>query len=105
MYSQEDSLAIVRSLKAMKLDSISYQKLVQFLLDFQLKSHMSFLSKFTSIFQSIDNDRNGILSRDEFLLFASTLIKNFDQNLIDCSFSQITYSESVSLLSGYLIQN
>ena len=53
--------------------NISYKIFLKIILDFQIKSRVNFLKKFTYLFKSVDSDNNGILSENEFFTLMNTI--------------------------------
>ena len=48
-------------------NSISYQKFIQLVIDYQIKIRSIYLKKFNSIFKMVDNDHDGIVTDYEFI--------------------------------------
>ncbi len=48
-------------------NSISYQKFIQLVIDYQIKIRSIYLKKFNSIFKIVDNDHDGIITDYEFI--------------------------------------
>ena len=48
-------------------NSISYQKFIQLVIDYQIKIRSIYLKKFNSIFKIVDNDHDGIITDYEFV--------------------------------------
>jgi Ca2+-binding EF-hand superfamily protein len=53
--------------------NISYKTFSKIILDFQIKSRVNFLKKFTYLFKSVDSDNNGVISENEFLTLMNTI--------------------------------
>lgn len=137
MYNHEDSLALivmVRELIAAESSKgespgtrrtadadddgeggrgrVRYDAFLGVLLDFQLRGHEKFLSKFRDEFRAVDADENGVLNEPEF----RRLVRRIDPgktpsdveallNLVDPFNNQhITFSECVSVLSSELVK-
>ena len=47
-------------------ERLPYGDFQKIILDFQLKEHEKFLERFISVFKSVDDDSNGVLSEEEF---------------------------------------
>lgn len=86
---------------------IAYSDLLKILLDFQLKGHEKFLSKFIKLFRRVDEDSNGVLNEMEFRELLAFMEIGFSEednlrllHLVDTyNNQQITFSECVSLFS------
>ncbi|KAL0219511.1 hypothetical protein P9112_005164 [Eukaryota sp. TZLM1-RC] len=107
MYSNEDSLTIIRKLKDQGSNSMTFNDLLKFLLDYQLEAHQDFLSSFKSVFDSLDDDNDGILTLNQF----KNLLKKVDNReeveekcLNSLSCNRVTFSEAVGLLSESLLE-
>mmetsp|Transcript_43493 Transcript_43493/g.36419 ORF Transcript_43493/g.36419 Transcript_43493/m.36419 type:complete len:137 (-) Transcript_43493:144-554(-) len=59
--------------KNQKLRMISFDRFLNILLDFSLLQHEKFLSKFVSLFNSIDVDRDGILDEEQMIKLIESL--------------------------------
>ena len=53
--------------------NILYKSFLKIILDFQIKSRVNFLKRFTYLFKSVDSDNNGIISENEFLTLLNTV--------------------------------
>ena len=53
--------------------NISYRTFSKIILDFQIKSRVNFLKKFTYLFKTVDSDNNGVISENEFLTLMNTI--------------------------------
>ena len=53
-----------------KLLYFDFQKVI---LDFQLREHEKFLSKFTELFKTVDTDTDGIINEEEFKKLLRTM--------------------------------
>ena len=58
---------------------INYNDFLKLLLDFQLKGHEKFLSKFMGLFRRIDRDANGIVNEREFRELVASMDLNFSE--------------------------
>lgn len=89
---------------------IRYAELVKVLLEFQLKSHERFLSRFRQAFRAVDIDKNGILDHDEFRALVARVSPGKSGSEVEEILRQvdphgnafISFSECVSSLSGEL---
>ena len=102
---QDEQESIARS------GRIPYRLFLKVLLDFQLKGHDKFLSRFRRLFRDVDTDRNGVLNEDEFRQFVVKVDPNKSLGemdeilaLVDPWTNQnITFSEAVGVLSADLV--
>jgi Ca2+-binding EF-hand superfamily protein len=91
---------------------IPYNEFLRVLLNFQLKGHERFLSKFVKLFRQFDSDRNGILNELEFRHLLFTINPHRTEEDIDYWLNyidpynnqQITFSECVTFLSADLVK-
>lgn len=58
-------------------NEIAFNVFENIVLDYQLNEHCKFLDKFTELFQQIDSDTNGVISRVRTALY-------FRTNLLSC---------------------
>ena len=90
---------------------IPYRVFLKVLLDFQLKGHDKFLSRFRRLFRDVDADRNGVLNEDEFRQFVLKVDPNKSLGEMDeilatvdpWNNQNITFSEAVGVLSADLV--
>jgi len=90
---------------------IPYRIFLKILLDFQLKGHEKFLSRFRRLFRDVDADRNGILNEDEFRQFVLKIDPNKSlgemddlMNAVDpWNNENITFSEAVGVMAADLV--
>ena len=82
------------------------------LLDFQLKSHESYLKKFVELFRSVDLDTNGIIDESQLkeVLAAMQISDEEVSNQIllrvdPFNHSIITFSDTVSALASICVEN
>ncbi len=97
-------------------NSISYQKFIQIVIDFQIRVRENYLKNFNDIFKQVDSDRNGILSDNEFVKLIEMLniyqnqeeFENQMQNMmsqLDPFQSKIfIYSDIINVLSKEMIE-
>ena len=97
-------------------NSISYQKFIQLVIDFQIRVRENYLKNFNDIFKQVDLDRNGILSDNEFvkLIEMLNIFQNQEEfeNQIQNMMSQLDpfqskiyiYSDIVNVLSKEMIE-
>ncbi|CAG9322690.1 unnamed protein product [Blepharisma stoltei] len=86
---------------------IAYTDLLKILLDFQLKGHEKFLSKFIQLFRKVDSDNNGVVNEMEFRELLAFTEMGFSEedtlrllHIVDpYNNQQITFSECISLFS------
>ena len=103
MHDEQESIA--------RSGRIPYRLFLKVLLDFQLKGHDKFLSRFRRLFRDVDTDRNGVLNEDEFRQFVVKVDPNKSLGemdeilaLVDPWTNQnITFSEAVGVLSADLV--
>lgn len=94
--------------------NISYKSFLKIILDFQIRSRVNYLKKFTLLFKSVDLDSNGIISENEFLTMLSNI--SFQQkielepitgkllNILDpFNNKQINYSDCINVFSKEVI--
>ena len=90
-------------------NSVSYQKFIQLVIDYQIKIRSIYLKNFNHIFKTIDTDRDGIISdydfvklveianvyntREELEIKTQTMIKELDKY----SNGTITYNDIINL--------
>lgn len=53
--------------------NILYKSFLKIILDFQIRSRVNFLKKFTYLFKSVDSDNNGIVNENEFITLLNTI--------------------------------
>jgi Ca2+-binding EF-hand superfamily protein len=106
---EEQQLA--REREKSNLGKILYNDFLKILLDFQLKGHEKFLSRFVALFRETDADHNGILSEREF----RQLVNSMDIDISESDISRllqivdpynnesITFSECVTLFSSEVV--
>lgn len=128
MYNKEDSVNVIvkvqdainklnlrrqKNKKELLRDNkIPYNEFLKVLLDFQLKGHERFLSKFVKLFKQFDNDKNGVINEAEFRKLLLTMNPERTENDIDYWLNhidpwnnqQITFSECVTFLSADLVR-
>ena len=97
-------------------NSISYQKFIQIVIEFQIRVRENYLKNFNDIFKQVDIDRNGILSDNEFVKLIEMLniyqnqeeFENQMQNMmsqLDPFQSKIfIYSDIINVLSKEMIE-
>ncbi|CAD8151655.1 unnamed protein product [Paramecium octaurelia] len=102
--TREEQFQIVNEKDKSKIEFSIFQKVI---LDFQMKSHEKYLSKFILHFKQQDQDQNGIIDENEFRQLIADLnmgTNDFDiqryLNKIDpYNNQQITFSQCVQLFS------
>ena len=128
MYNKEDSVNVIVKVQdainklnfrrqknkrdALKDNKIPYNEFLKVLLDFQLKGHERFLSKFVQLFKQVDNDKNGIVNEAEFrkLLLAmnpdraDSDIEYWLNHIDPWNNQRYTFSECVTFLSADLVR-
>jgi len=88
-----------------------YKDFLKVILDYQLNEHIRFLTNFTLLFKTVDDDLDGVVSENEFrLLIRQMNIVSTDEEVelllhqVDPFNNQrMTYSEIVHLLSSHLV--
>ena len=96
-------------------NSVSYQKFIQLVIDYQIKIRSIYLKNFNHIFKTIDTDRDGIISdydfvklveianvyntREELEIKTQTMIKELDKY----SNGTITYNDIINLWNKEMI--
>lgn len=96
--------------KFKELKTINYFNFQKIILDFQIKCRVNYLKKFTLAFKSIDSDKNGIISENEFMYMLNSLsiqskinIEPLAQKLLLCidpfNHKQINYSDCINAFS------
>lgn len=108
-----DELASLTRIQENK--NIGYKSFLKIILDFQIKSRVNFLKKFTYLFKSVDSDNNGIINENEFMTLMNTIGHQHKINLepkigkilntLDPNNNkQINYSDCINQFSKELIQ-
>ena len=101
-----------RMLQERDSTKVSFKDLLFWICDFQMIQHEKYLSRFVSLFKSVDSNRDGIISEDQFksLIREMKIIPNSDEQgemdieklliMIDPhKTQQITFSELVTFLT------
>ena len=91
--------------------NLNTTEFINFILYFQLKSHEKYISKFNSLFKTVDIDLDGIISEEEFVALCRKFeldinmqeITRFLQIVDPYSTQQITYSDCVAIFSTELV--
>ena len=92
------------SKQVVEIPFIVLQKLI---LDFQLKTHESYLSKFIQLFKTIDSDTDGVINESQFRELLGQSTCNFEEKdiaemldyLDPYNHQKITFSDCISLLT------
>ena len=97
-------------------NSISYQKFIQIVIDFQIRVRENYLKNFNELFKQVDLDRNGILSENEFIKLIELMniyqnqddfenqIQNFINQLDPFQTKIFIYSDIINCLSKEIIE-
>ncbi|CAD8087342.1 unnamed protein product [Paramecium sonneborni] len=102
--TREEQFQIVNEKDKSKIEFSIFQKVI---LDFQMKSHEKYLSKFIQNFRQIDQDQNGIIDENEFRQLITDLnigsndfdIQRYLNKIDPYNNQQITFSQCVQLFS------
>jgi len=95
----------------LRAGTVRFADFLQVLLDFQLRGHEKFLSKFRKIFEQFDTDSNGVLDENQTRQLVVTIDPEKSKgdlnkliNTVDPYNNQhVTYSECVNVLSHELV--
>ncbi|CAD8081062.1 unnamed protein product [Paramecium sonneborni] len=102
--TREEQFQIVNEKEKSKIEFSIFQKVI---LDFQMKSHEKYLSKFIQHFRQLDQDQNGIIDENEFRQLITDLnigsndfdIQRYLNKIDPYNNQQITFSQCVQLFS------
>jgi Ca2+-binding EF-hand superfamily protein len=108
-YSREE-INKINAQKQNECNFIQYDFLLDICLEYQIKLHIKYLKPFLKLFQSIDEDRDGVLNEDQFIELVKNLnlfgeenieqvIDEFLNNIDPYRNNHITFSDIVDLLS------
>ena len=108
-YSREE-INKINAQKQNECNFIQYDFLLDICLEYQIKMHIRYLKPFVKLFQSIDEDRDGILNEEQFIDLVKNLnifgednldqvIDEFLNNIDPYRNNHITFSDIVDLLS------
>jgi len=108
-YSREE-INKINAQKQNECNFIQYDFLLDICLEYQIKMHIRYLKPFVKLFQSIDEDRDGVLNEEQFIDLVKNLnifgednieqvIDEFLNNIDPYRNNHITFSDIVDLLS------
>ena len=108
-YSREE-INKINAQKQNECNFIHYDFLLDICLEYQIKLHIKYLKPFLKLFQSIDEDRDGVLNEEQFIELVKNLnifgeenidqvIDEFLNNIDPYRNNHITFSDIVDLLS------
>jgi len=108
-YSREE-INKINAQKQNECNFIQYDFLLDICLEYQIKMHIRYLKPFVKLFQSIDEDRDGVLNEEQFIELVKNLnifgednieqvIDEFLNNIDPYRNNHITFSDIVDLLS------
>lgn len=113
VYDSKDAEEMLKFIPVSKRTkaTMNCNEFVNYILQFQLKSHEKYISRFNSLFKVIDKDCDGVLNDEEFSKLCESFeleIKPQDVNrfleVVDPDGSQrITYSDCVAVFSTELV--
>ena len=100
----------INAQKQNECNFIQYDFLLDICLEYQIKLHIKYLKPFVKLFQSIDEDRDGVLNEEQFIELVKNLnifgeenieqvIDEFLNNIDPYRNNHITFSDIVDLLS------
>ena len=108
-YSREE-INKINAQKQNECNFIQYDFLLEICLEYQIKLHIRYLKPFLKLFQSIDDDRDGVLNEEQFIELVKKLnifgeenieqvIDEFLNNVDPYRNNHITFSDTVDLFS------
>ena len=108
-YSREE-INKINAQKQNECNFIHYDFLLDICLEYQIKLHIKYLKPFLKLFQSIDEDRDGVLNEEQFIELVKKLnifgeenieqvIDEFLNNIDPYRNNHITFSDIVELIS------
>ena len=91
--------------------TVRYKSFINILLNFQLKGHEKFLSKFLGKFRAFDDDANGVLDEAQFRQFVRAVSPAKANEALDALVNavdpynnqHITFSDAVAAMSADLV--
>jgi len=92
-------------------DKLKFSTFLKTVLDFQLREHEKFLSRFSQEFRAVDLNNDGVIDEPQFRTLMKRLkvvpvelIEKFLQDIDPFNNQKITFSECVHLLSTEMIR-
>ena len=107
--TREEMNKIINS-KQNECNYVQYDFLLDICLEYQIKLHIKYLKPFLKLFQSVDNDRDGIIDEEQFVILIKNmnifkeenivqLIEDFLNNLDPYGYKRIIFTDVVDLFS------